>query len=453
MDHAKRKLLQASLFGAGAVGIRALATGLPVGLFSQSRRAMADTTTPDAGPLCKNPQYLVLFSSGSGDPMSCNAPGSYDDPDSYHGPDSRMAGTSMTVGSTKTTGAAVWANMTPEILGRTGFFWSATYTNSHSDLAKVLRVQGSVQRQETLISFISKLTTSCLGPGGDAGVGGTVQPQPIVMANDLVTYEGSVISPINPQNLQAVLTGPSSPLLQNLQALRDKDVDSLNAMFKSSGTKSQIALLDQYANSQTEARNINQQILNDLSKITGNSRTDYNIACSVLLAMRMTPSIVMPLNFGGDNHGDPGLRGEAEQTSQSIGQIEDLYSRLKSYGIADNTTLMFQNVFSRTQAQQSRVDYMNGRDHNAECHCTIVISSAINAGVYGGIQLNASQTDFQAMPINSATGAAAADGDIAYVDGLASVAKTVAAACGVEEGQYDYQITNGVAMKVALKNA
>ena len=81
----------------------------------------------------------------------------------------------------------------------------------------------------------------------------------------------------------------------------------------------------------------------------------------------------------------------------------------------------------------------------------MVIGSTINSGVYGGIQLNSSSTDFQATTINSTTGAGGTDGDIAYVDTLASVAKTISAAVGVPEAVYDFQITNGKAIPAALK--
>jgi hypothetical protein len=454
MDHAKRKFLQATLFGAGGVGLRALATGLPIGLFSRSRRAKADINAADSGLVCANPQYLINFISSSGDPMNANVPGCYDDDGIYHAADPSMAKTAMTVGKTNTFGAAVWAGLTPAILNRTAFFHNTSETNAHPDLPKVQRVQGDLQRSEMLCSFIAKNTGGCLGPGGDAGVGGTVQPQPITMANEIVTFEGAVQAPINPQNLQAVLTGPGSPLLQNLQALRDSDLDKLNALFKQSGTTSQIALLDQYALSQSEARNINQQILSDLSKIgtTGNPRFDYNIAATVLLKMNLCPVVCLPLQFGGDNHGDMNLQGEVTQHQQSIGQLEDLYGRLSAYGLQDQTTIMYQAVFGRTLSVASHEGDKNGRNHNGGHHCTVVVSSALNAGVYGGVALNSSSTDYQALPINSSTGQGATDGDISYEDLLPSVAKTISAACGVAEAQYDFQLTAGQALKVALKS-
>ena len=146
------------------------------------------------------------------------------------------------------------------------------------------------------------------------------------------------------------------------------------------------------------------------------------------------------------------LAGEAEQTTQSIGQLEDLYGRLSSYGLADNTTILYQFVFGRTLSVASHEGNINGRNHNGGHHCTVVVSSAINAGVYGGVALNSSSTDFQALPMNSSTGAGAPDGDISYQDLLPTMAKTVSAACGVAEAQYDFQITAGQALKPALKS-
>ena len=81
----------------------------------------------------------------------------------------------------------------------------------------------------------------------------TVQQQPAVVSNNLITFAGSVLPTLSPPNLQAVLTSPTGALTQ-LQTIRDADVNSLNELFKSTGNTAQRAMLDQYALSQTEAR-------------------------------------------------------------------------------------------------------------------------------------------------------------------------------------------------------
>src|SRR5438445_846584 len=97
MDTSRRKLILSGLFGAGAVGLRALATGLPVSLLTGAlgeREARADTP-----PACgAKPQYLLLLTSGSGDPLNANVPGCYADSGIYHSALPTMAPTQMTVG-------------------------------------------------------------------------------------------------------------------------------------------------------------------------------------------------------------------------------------------------------------------------------------------------------------------------------------------------------------------
>src|SRR5262249_31065721 len=152
---------------------------------------------------------------------------------------------------------------------------------------------------------------------------------------------------LSPPNLQSVLTSPAGALTK-LQAMRDADVNALNDLFKSSGNAAQRALLDQYASSQSQARNLSQTLLGDLGMIKGTSRQDQNIAAAVLIKMNVAPVVVMNYSFGGDNHGDTGLAGEAAQTVASTAAIGDLITRLTTYGLQDNVTIAFQNVFGRT---------------------------------------------------------------------------------------------------------
>lgn len=72
MNFSRRNLLMSTLFGAGYVGLRALATGLPVSLLLKGRKALAD------GTACTDKtkaQYVILQTSGLGDPINANCPG------------------------------------------------------------------------------------------------------------------------------------------------------------------------------------------------------------------------------------------------------------------------------------------------------------------------------------------------------------------------------------------
>src|SRR5512141_1232647 len=90
----RRQTLLPMLFGAGSVGLRALATGLPPSLLLFPRKTLAGL------PACadKNKaQYIIFNTSGAGDPINANVPGTYDDPKIVHGSDPALAPTTLTL--------------------------------------------------------------------------------------------------------------------------------------------------------------------------------------------------------------------------------------------------------------------------------------------------------------------------------------------------------------------
>src|SRR5262245_51872660 len=131
----RRKLLTSTLFGAGYVGLRALATGLPVGLFARGRRAIAS----GAGKA----QFVILHTSGNGDPINANVPGTYADPNIVHSADPAMAPTQMTIGGMQTTAALPWTQLPQSVLDRTCFWHVMTNTSVHPKEPDVLKLMGA----------------------------------------------------------------------------------------------------------------------------------------------------------------------------------------------------------------------------------------------------------------------------------------------------------------------
>ena len=90
MSHTRRDVLRGGLLGAGWVGLRAVATGLPISVLLDPARAEAL-----AAMRSTKARFLVLSLSTCGDPLNANVPGSYGTTDIVHPSDSRFAATAI----------------------------------------------------------------------------------------------------------------------------------------------------------------------------------------------------------------------------------------------------------------------------------------------------------------------------------------------------------------------
>src|SRR5262249_50971375 len=168
MEISRRKLLLSTLFGAGAVGLRALATGLPASFLLSPRKALADLPT-----MCANrdkAQYIIFSTSGSGDPINANVPGTYADRNITHSLDPMMAATALTIAGRSYTAAMPWSTLPQNVLDRTCFWHIMTNTPVHPKEPDVLKLMGATQPTEMFPSLLSKYLAPCLG---------TIQAQPV----------------------------------------------------------------------------------------------------------------------------------------------------------------------------------------------------------------------------------------------------------------------------------
>lgn len=440
MDPTRRKLLLSTVFGGGFLGLRALATGVPLGLLAAPRIARAAPPPECAGIA---PQFLILMTSNSGDPLNANVPGCYGPglESIYHPPGDAMKETNVTLSGVAHRGSQAWANLDAALRDRTCFFHHGTYTNAHGDAPKVNKLMGAVARQEMMVSMFAKALAPCIE---------TVQQQPVVISQNLISSNGQVLPVLNPVALKSVLTGPKGPLA-TLRQRRDADLDRLNALFKQSARTSERALLDQYALSQQQVRNVKEDLLADLESVTGNSRTDLNVTAAVLCRMKVSPVVVMRYSFGGDNHNDQDLANEARETLASTAGVNALFAKLRDYQLQDSVTLAMQNVFGRTLHQKSHSNNPNGRNHNASHHASVFVGAGFKGSVVGGVKLNDGGTDYRARGIDSATGSASDGGDIPYEETLASAGKTLGRAVGVPLDTLNEAIATGRPVTAALR--
>ena len=290
----RRRALLSTLFGAGYVGLRALATGLPASFLLNPRAALA-------GPMptaCTTPQYLILNTSGDGDAFNVCVPGTYEDPGIVHSQDPAMKATQFTMSGQTVTAAAPWAALPQPVLDRSVFWHMMTNTSTHPDEPNVLKLVGGTKGGEMLPSVLAQALAPCLG---------TVQSQPITLGAksplEALTYQGQALPIIPALALKATLTSPDGPLT-NLQPLRDKTLNDLYDLYKNDATPAQKTYIDSLVTSQTQARNINQSLLNTLGSITDNSPASQVLGAVTLMQMKVTPVVVIHIPFGADNHTD-----------------------------------------------------------------------------------------------------------------------------------------------------
>jgi uncharacterized protein (DUF1501 family) len=433
----RRRAILNGLFGAGWLGLRALATGVPAAILANPRRALAayDQETCFSK---EKAQYLILSTSGSGDPLNANVPGTYAFPDIAHSPDPLMAKTTFSLAGTSVEAAAPWAALPQNVLDRTSFFHHTTLTNSHGNQPKVMRLMGGTRRQEMLVSFFAAQLAPCLG---------TVQHEPVVVgasgSGEFLSYQGRVLPALSPSALRDTLANPAGPL-GTLQSLRDKDLDRLNAVFKAHGNNEQRKFLDRLAQTQGEARGISQQLLENLAAITANDANNQVLAAVTLIKMNVTPVVSLRIPFGGDNHTDTDLVNETKQTIAATGSIALLMQKLTELGLQDRVTFAAMNVFGRTLAKKGT----KGRDHLANHHATVLIGKGFRGGVVGGLAPKAG--DYAALPIVSATGLGDAAGDIKFEETLGAMGKTLGTALGISRPALDENILVGKPVVSAL---
>ena len=424
----RRKVLMSTLCGAGYVGLRSLATGIPAAVLLEGPRALADNNASRA-------QFMILATSSNGDPLNANAPGTYAASGALatiaHNMDPTMAETPLSLGGVQTSAAMPWAQLPQSVLDRMAVWHIATGTPVHPREPDVLGLLGATAPNEMLPSLLAKQLAPSLG---------TIQTQPITLGatspTEGLSYGGQALPIIPPLALKATLANPAGPLagVTNLQTLRDQTLAQIDDIYRGQATKAQKAYLDSLITTQSQVRSINQNLLSALGSIKDNSVASQITAAVVLIQMNVTPVVAIHIPFGGDNHNDTGLANEATQTVSGIGAIGSLMTQLAAAGLADKVSFVSLNVFGRTIGPGNT----DGRQHNPNHQVSLTIGKPFKAGVIGGV--GPVGTDFGALPI----------GSIAPTDSLASFGKTVMAAVGVDPAVTDSAIISGKVVTGAI---
>jgi hypothetical protein len=450
---ARRDALFTALFGAGQVGLRALATGLPAWFIANPRSATAQAL--DCAIMAKDKlQYLVLSTSSAGDPINCNVPGTYEAPAIIHPTQATMAATMVNLGG-KSYGAALpWAStdaggaLSAATLARTAFFHHTTRSTTHGDQPKVMKLLGSMTGGEMVVSAYAKHLSGCFG---------TVQPEPVAVgargnSSELVSYAGRTLPSVSPTQLKQLLTGSKTDPLVKLRSMRDQSLDQLNAMFKAEGNTVQKQFLDAMALSQVQVRKLVEQLATTLNAINADDAKGQGLAAAALISANVTPVVTMHIGFGGDNHTDTDLATEAAQHVTGVQAIQQVQDALAMLGLTDKVTFATLNVFGRNLNGIAKTDGRTGRDHYGNHAVTVMIGKNVKPGVYGGVATGSSAA-YLASAIDSATGVPNPAGDIPVAQTHVSAMRTLGVALGIPEGDMATDFTamaGGKVVKAAV---
>jgi hypothetical protein len=431
----RRDALLFTLFGAGYVGLRSVATGLPVSFLANPRKSLAARARDGALP---EPQYIILSTSGDGDSINACVPGTYEDPLIVHSRAPELAPKPLKLRDRAFDAAAPWSSLPQNVLDRTVFWHLMTDTPVHSKEPEVLRLMGATEKKEMLPSLLSKELAPRLG---------TIQTQPISVGaltpSEALSYGGAALPVIPPLALKATLASPAGPLAQ-LQSLRDTTLDQLYDLYRNGATDAERQYIDSLTTSREQVRHIEEDLLNALSTIKDNGAASQVLAAITLIQMRVSPVVTLHVPFGGDNHRDVNLAAETSQTLSGIATIASLMEQLARAGLADRVTFMTLNVFGRTLGP----GHENGRHHNANHQVSVTIGKAFSGGMIGGVGPVA--PDYGALPIDSKTGIGRPDGDIRAADTLAAFGQTMLSAIGADPAVITSPGRTGKVIRAAL---
>jgi hypothetical protein len=441
----RRDALLSGLFGSGYVGLRALATGLPAWFIANPRSANAQSLqcTIDAKA---NMQYLIVSTSFNGDPLNCNCPGTYEAADAIHPQQAEVAQVSVKLGAKSYGAATPWAGtdvggaLNPAVLSRISFFHHMTRSTTHGDQPKVMKLQGATTGGEMAISAYAKHLAPCFG---------TVQPEPVALgargnAAELVSYGGRTLPSISPTQLKQLLTGSKTDPLVKLRAMRDTELNKLNALAKSDATAVQAQFLDAMATSQTQVRDLADALATTLNAITTDDVKGQALAAAALISANVTPVVTIHIGFGGDNHTDQNLQAEADQHVSGVQGIQAVLDALTSLSLSDKVTFATMNVFGRNLNGISKVTSRAGRDHYGNHNVGVLIGKNIAPGVIGGITAGSGGA-YVASDIDSASGAGVTGGDIPAAQTMVAMARTLGVALGIPSSALagDFTSTSG----------
>jgi hypothetical protein len=202
---------------------------------------------------------------------------------------------------------------------------------------------------------------------------------------------------------------------------------------------------------------LQQGLLSSLATLKNDNQDSQIQAALILFQMKVTPTVVVHIDFGGDNHSDSGLANEVAahiDSKRGVAGINMLLKALTDNGLQDKVTFSSLNVFGRNLNGISKTESKAGRDHYGNHSVAVMIGKNVQPGITGGVAnvsggFGSSGTALGAGDIDSATGMVApSGGDVARLDTHVAMARTLGAALGIPQAQMDQALVQGGTGKV-----
>ena len=375
MDISRRKALMSALFGAGYVGLR-VARDRPARRCAaeRGRKRSPRATCADPGKA----QFIILDTSGNGDPINANCPGTYVDPKIVH---SRGPGDGADRHDDRRQGLHGRVAVDDAAAGRPRPHVLLAPDDEHAgppEGARGARLYGADRTGTRCCRRCSsKQLAPCLG---------TIQPQPITLGRDHAERGPQLRGPGAADHPAARAQGdadqPGRPADQPADAARPDAGAARRHLPQQGARQAQQAYLDSIVTSQ--------------SRSATSGRT-----CSARSTRSPTTAIGVADHRGGDadpDEGHPGRRRstsrsaatttttpalatEAAETVSGVAAIASLMSQLAAAGLQDQVTFMSLNVFGRTIGPGNT----DGRQHNENHQVSLTIGKPFKGGVIGGV--------------------------------------------------------------------
>src|SRR4029077_19908037 len=115
------------------------------------------------------------------------------------------------------------------------------------------------------------------------------------------------------------------------------------------------------------------------------------LAAAALFAANVTSVVTMHIAFGGDNHTDANLQGEADQHVTGVQGIQQVMTALAGLtdtagvSLTERVTFATMNVCGRTLSGIAKVTSRAGRDHYGNHSVMVMIGKKVKPDVYGGL--------------------------------------------------------------------